>query len=100
MLGALGADWALRRVCLFLLRRALGRVLSSEVDVAQLDLQLSAGTVELRDLLLNCAYINSLLVRPQRPQPTAPPGGCRFSKGLSLADIPPSRRAAPPRCSW
>ena len=100
MLGALGADWALRRVCLFLLRRALGRVLTSEMDLAQLDVQLSAGTVVLRDLLLSCAYINSLLVRPQRPQAPAPPGGCRFSKGHSLTDIHHHpHRAAPPRCS-
>ena len=50
--------WALRRVYKFILKRLLGNILRNELDMEQLDVQLGAGTVELRDLSLNTEYIN------------------------------------------
>lgn len=58
------ADWALRRVLKFVLKRSLGRYLQTELDLDQLDVQLAAGAVELRSVLLNCDTISAALVRP------------------------------------
>lgn len=60
MLG-IGADWALKRVLKFVLKRLLGKALKGEVDLGQLDVALGAGTAELRDLELNSEYITEQL---------------------------------------
>ncbi len=57
------ADWALKRVLKFILKRSVGRFLQNEVDLDQLDVQLGTGTLELRDVLLHCDNINQHLVR-------------------------------------
>ena len=54
-------SWALRRVFRFALRRALGRALKNDLDVNQLDVALGAGTLELRDLVLDCDYLTRQL---------------------------------------
>jgi hypothetical protein len=56
------ADWALRRVLKFVLKRSLGRYLQTDLDLEQLDVQLGSGAVELRNALLNCDSINQRLV--------------------------------------
>ena len=38
------------------------QMLKNDLDLDQLDAQLSSGTVELRNLLLNCKYLNDQLV--------------------------------------
>ena len=54
-------SWALRRVFRFALRRALGKALKNDIDVEQLDVALGAGTLELRDLVLDCDYLTRQL---------------------------------------
>ena len=44
-----------KRFYKFVLKRLLGSFLRTELDLDQLDVQLGAGTVELRDLELNVA---------------------------------------------
>lgn len=56
-------DWALKRFLKFVLKRNLGQLLKNEVDLEQLSVQLSSGSVELRQVLLNCEAINDKLVR-------------------------------------
>lgn len=63
-------DWALKRVLKFLLKRSLGRYLRNELDLQQLDVQLGSGTLELRDVLLNCDNINQQLVSRTRLAPS------------------------------
>jgi autophagy-related protein 2 len=48
----------MKRVYKFLLKRLLGRLLVNEIDLEQLEVQLGAGTLELRDLLLDTEYLN------------------------------------------
>lgn len=55
-------DWALKRVLKFLLKKSVGRFLHSEPDLEQLDVQLSSGTFELRNVLLNCQAVSEQLV--------------------------------------
>ncbi len=55
-------DWALKRVLKFVLKKSLGRFLHSEPDLEQLDVQLSSGIFELRNVLLNCQAVNEQLV--------------------------------------
>lgn len=50
--------WAIRRVCKFLLKKKLGKFILGDVDLNQLDVQLSAGTAKLSDLALNVDYLN------------------------------------------
>ena len=38
------------------------QMLRNDLDLDQLDAQLSSGTVELRNLLLDCEYLNEQLV--------------------------------------
>lgn len=57
------ADWALRRVLKFVLKRSVGRYLQTELDLEQLDVQLGSGAVELRSVLLDCDRLNERLVR-------------------------------------
>jgi hypothetical protein len=56
-------DWVLKRVLKTLLKKSIGRFLHSEPDLDQLDVQLSTGTFELRNVLLNCDSVNAQLVR-------------------------------------
>lgn len=56
------ANWGLKRVFKFVLKRSLGPFLKTEVDLDQLDVHLGTGTLELRDVLLNCQYLNEQLV--------------------------------------
>lgn len=52
-------SWAMKRVYKFLLKRLLGKLLVNEIDLEQLEVQLGAGTLELRDLLLDTNYLNA-----------------------------------------
>eukprot|EP00897_Mesotaenium_endlicherianum_P008334 jgi/Mesen1/7529/ME000391S06767 len=54
-------SWAMKRVYKFVLKRVLGRLLRGELDLDKLDVQLGAGTVELKDLELNTDYLNDQL---------------------------------------
>lgn len=60
MFGA--GDWALKRVLKYLLKKNFGKYLQLEVDLEQLDVQLSRGKVEIRDVLLNCEALSAQLV--------------------------------------
>ncbi len=54
-------DWASslpKRVIKFAFKRSLGRLLKGDVDLEQMDVQLSTGRLELRDVLLNVDHIN------------------------------------------
>eukprot|EP00898_Chlorokybus_atmophyticus_P006013 jgi/Chlat1/6412/Chrsp45S06026 len=57
----LSANWALKRLYKFALKRALGKVLQNELDLEQLDVQMGTGTVELRNLLLDTDYLTEQL---------------------------------------
>eukprot|EP00775_Hariotina_reticulata_P009269 gene9269-9434_t len=57
-------DWALKRVLKFVLKKSIGPYLQSEPDLEQLDVQLSSGTFELRNVLLNCDIVNQQLDLP------------------------------------
>jgi autophagy-related protein 2 len=52
------SQWATKRVCKFFMKRLLGRILRSELDLEQLDVQLGSGTIQLKDLALNTDYLN------------------------------------------
>ena len=56
------SDFFLRKAFKFALKRNLGKYLASEIDPSQLDVQLGQGTIELRQLLLNCHELNEQLV--------------------------------------
>jgi hypothetical protein len=64
------ADWALKRLLKFVIKKSVGRFLKGcDLDLQQLDVQLGTGTLELRDVLLNCDELNKELVRGQaRPR--------------------------------
>lgn len=51
--------WALKRVCKFFLKKKLGQFILGEIDLDQLDVQLSQGTIQLTDLALNVDFINA-----------------------------------------
>ena len=53
----------MKRVYKFLLKRLLGKLLVNEIDLEQLEVQLGAGTLELRDLLLDTDYLNAQVRR-------------------------------------
>lgn len=55
------SQWATKRVCKFFMKRLLGRILRSELDLEQLDVQLGSGTIQLKDLALNTDYLNDQL---------------------------------------
>lgn len=57
------SDFLLRKAFKFVLKRNLGRYLASELDFNQLDVQLGQGTIELRQLLLDCTELTEQLVR-------------------------------------
>ncbi|KAL0039958.1 hypothetical protein WJX79_000037 [Trebouxia sp. C0005] len=58
------SDFFLRKAFKFALKRNLGKYLASEIDPSQLDVQLGQGTIELRQLLLNCNELNEQLNSP------------------------------------
>lgn len=53
----------LKRVLKSVLKKTIGRYLHSEPDLDQLDVQLSKGTFELRNVLFDCDAVNAQLVR-------------------------------------
>ncbi|KAL2619934.1 hypothetical protein R1flu_000139 [Riccia fluitans] len=55
------SQWVFKRICKFFVRRLLGRLLRSEIDLDQLDVQLGLGTIVLKDLHLNTEYLNDQL---------------------------------------
>ncbi|KAM7474898.1 hypothetical protein LguiB_022141 [Lonicera macranthoides] len=55
---AMFSRWAIKKVCKFLLKKKLGQLILGDIDLNQLDVQLSAGTIQLSDLALNVDYIN------------------------------------------
>ncbi|CAL5213177.1 unnamed protein product [Lathyrus oleraceus] len=60
---AMFSRWALKRVCKFFLKKKLGQFILGEIDLDQLDVQLSQGTIQLTDLALNLDFINAKLGR-------------------------------------
>ena len=65
------SDFFLRKAFKFALKRNLGKYLASELDLNQLDVQLGQGTIELRQLLLNCNELNEQLVsQTESPHPS------------------------------
>lgn len=56
---AMFSRWAVRRFCKFLLKKKLGQFLLGDIDLEQLDIQLSDGTIKLSDVALNVDYLNS-----------------------------------------
>ncbi|XAR59460.1 hypothetical protein NMG60_11015302 [Bertholletia excelsa] len=55
---AMFSRWAVKRVCKFLLKKKLGEFILGDIDLNHLDVQLSAGTIQLSDLALNIDYLN------------------------------------------
>lgn len=55
-------DWALKRFLKLVLKKNLGRYLFSELDVNQLDVELSSGNLSLRNVLLDVKNVNTDLV--------------------------------------
>jgi autophagy-related protein 2 len=56
----------MKRMCKAVLKKGLGEFFLGELDLDQLDLQLTRGTLELTDLALNAEFINAQ-VRPDSP---------------------------------
>ncbi|PKA52577.1 hypothetical protein AXF42_Ash001558 [Apostasia shenzhenica] len=59
---AIFSRWAVKRVCKFLLKKKLGDIILGDIDLDQLEVQISRGTIQLSDLALNVDYINQKLV--------------------------------------
>uniref|UniRef100_A0A2N9I0Q6 Autophagy-related protein 2 n=1 Tax=Fagus sylvatica TaxID=28930 RepID=A0A2N9I0Q6_FAGSY len=55
---AMFSRWALKKVCKFVLKKKLGHFILGDIDLDQLDVQLSDGTIQLNDLALNVDYLN------------------------------------------
>lgn len=53
--------WAVKRVCKFFLKKKLGQFILGDIDLDQLDVQLSDGSIQLNDLALNVDYLNQKL---------------------------------------
>ncbi|GAB4853962.1 hypothetical protein Ancab_018170 [Ancistrocladus abbreviatus] len=53
--------FALKKVFQFILKKKLGQFILGDIDLDQLDVQLSAGTVQLTDIALNVDYLNDKL---------------------------------------
>ena len=54
-------EWPAKRFYKFVLRRILGDFLAHDLDVDQLDVQLAAGVLELKNVQLNVALVNNHL---------------------------------------
>lgn len=55
---AVFSRFAIKKVCKFLLKKKLGQLILGDIDLNQLDVQLSKGTIQLSDLALNVDFIN------------------------------------------
>uniref|UniRef100_A0A5B6ZZ23 Autophagy-related protein 2 n=1 Tax=Davidia involucrata TaxID=16924 RepID=A0A5B6ZZ23_DAVIN len=55
---AMFSRWAIKRVCKFLLKKKLGQFILGDIDLDQLDVQLTNGTIQLSDLVINVDYLN------------------------------------------
>ncbi|KAA8545884.1 hypothetical protein F0562_020665 [Nyssa sinensis] len=55
---AMFSRWAIKRVCKFFLKKKLGEFILGDIDLDQLDVQLTNGTIQLSDLVINVDYIN------------------------------------------
>lgn len=55
---AVFSRWALKKVCKFVLKKKLGHLILGDIDLEQLDVQLTEGTIQLNDLALNVDYLN------------------------------------------
>ncbi|PPD78601.1 hypothetical protein GOBAR_DD24471 [Gossypium barbadense] len=55
---AVVSRWAVKRVFKFLLKKKLGQFILGDIDLDQLDVQLTEGTIQLSDLVLNVDYLN------------------------------------------
>ncbi|GMH13416.1 hypothetical protein Nepgr_015257 [Nepenthes gracilis] len=58
---AVVSRFAGKRVCMFLLKKQLGRFVLGDINLDQLDVQLSAGIIRLTDLSLNVDHLNDKL---------------------------------------
>lgn len=58
---AMFSRWAIKRVCKFLLKKKLGELILGDIDLDQLEVQITRGTIQLSDLALNVDYINQKL---------------------------------------
>ncbi|GAA0167398.1 hypothetical protein LIER_22343 [Lithospermum erythrorhizon] len=58
---AMLSRWAVKRVCKFVLKKKLGKFILGDIDLDQLDVQLTAGTLQLSHLALNVDYLNQKL---------------------------------------
>ncbi|XP_054777004.1 autophagy-related protein 2-like [Prosopis cineraria] len=56
---AMFSRWATKRVCKFFLKKKFGEFILGDIDLDQLDVQLTQGTIQLRDLALDVDYINN-----------------------------------------
>ncbi|CAK7329864.1 unnamed protein product [Dovyalis caffra] len=52
------SQWAVKRLCKFVLKKKLGQFIAGDIDLDQLDVQLSEGTIHLSDLALNVDCLN------------------------------------------
>ncbi|XP_022725387.1 autophagy-related protein 2-like isoform X2 [Durio zibethinus] len=50
--------WVVKRMFKFLLKKKLGQFILGDIDLDQLDVQLTEGTIQLSDLALNVDYLN------------------------------------------
>ncbi|CAN1133503.1 Autophagy-related protein 2 [Linum perenne] len=55
------SQWALKRLCKFVLKKKLGQFILGEIDLQQLDVQLGQGVIHLSDLALDVDYLNEKL---------------------------------------
>ncbi|ONK66112.1 uncharacterized protein A4U43_C06F4270 [Asparagus officinalis] len=58
---AMFSRWAVKRVCKFLLKKKLGDFILGDIDLDQLDVQITQGTIHLSDLALNVDFLNQKL---------------------------------------
>lgn len=50
--------WAVKRICKFFLKKKLGKFILGDIDIDQLDVQLTNGTIQLYDLAFNVDFLN------------------------------------------
>jgi hypothetical protein len=55
-------SWGARRLLKALLKNKLAQILATDLDLAQIDVQLRKGSLELKDCLLDSKYLNEQLV--------------------------------------
>jgi autophagy-related protein 2 len=52
-----------KRLCKFVLKKKLGQFILGDIDLDQLDVQISEGTIQLSDLALNVDCLNEKVKR-------------------------------------